>query len=126
MTTRTKINKKKGDLIVIDVYNYYEEVKEDVREALKDTDCRDFDNLYDGLYYSDSVTGYGSNSYTINKLKAEKNLNGNWNLLIDAIKDYGYDCNPIAKGAEWCDVMIRCYLLDSVLKDVLEELEEKQ
>lgn len=109
-----------------DVYNYYEEVKEDVREALKDTDCRDFDKLYDVLYYSDSVTGYGSSSYTIDRLRAEKNLNGNWNLLVDAIESYGYDCNPIAKGAEWCDVMIRCYLLDSVLSDVLEELEEKQ
>lgn len=109
-----------------DVYNYYEEVKEDVKEYLRDTDCRNFDELYDDMFLDDSVTGNGSGSYTFNRAEAEQNLNGNWNLLLDAIKDYGYDCNPIANGAEWCDVMIRCYLLDSVLSDVLKELEEKQ
>lgn len=108
-----------------DVYNYYEEVKADVEEYLKNTDCRNFDELYDDMFLNDSITGNGSGSYTFNRAEAEQNLNGNWSLLLDAVKDYGYDCNPIAKGAEWCDVIIRCYLLDTVLADVLEELKEK-
>ena len=107
------------------VYNYYEEVKEDVGEFLKNTDCRDFDELYDIMFLDDGVTGNRSGSYTMNCVEAEENLSGNWNLLLDAVKEYGYDCNPIAKGAEWCYVIIRCYLLGSVLADVLEELEEK-
>ena len=108
-----------------DVYDYYEEVKEDVKEYLRGTDCRNFDELYDDMFLDDGITGNGSGSYTFNCAEAEENLKGNWNLLLDAIKDYGCDCDPIAKGAEWCDVIIRCYLLDSVLTDVLEELEEE-
>ena len=107
------------------VYDYYEAVKEDVEEFLKDTDCRDFNELYNIMFLDNSITGNQSGSYTFNSAEAENNLNGNWSLLLDAIKDYGYDCDPIAKGAEWCDVIIRCYLLGSVLADVLEELEEK-
>lgn len=30
--------------------------------------------------------------------------------------------NPICAGAEWCDVLIRCYLLPEVLSEVLEEV----
>ena len=33
--------------------------------------------------------------------------------------------NPIEKGAEWCDVTIRCYLLNQAISSVLEEIEDE-
>ena len=69
------------------------------------------------------MTGNGSGSYTFNTYEAEENLVGNWDLLLEALENFGQaDINPIEKGAEWCDVTIRCYLLPSAIDDVLEEM----
>lgn len=42
--------------------------------------------------------------------------------------DYNYILameDAVERGAEYCDVTIRCHLLSSVLYDVLEELNDK-
>lgn len=106
-------------------YNYYEELKEDVKEYLKNTDERDFDILYDEMFVDDSITGNGSGSYTFSTWKAEENLCHNLDLLKEALQEFGSSLNYL-ESPEACDVTIRCYLLGQVLQEVLDELEEEE
>lgn len=55
----------------------------------------------------------------------EQYLAHNWDLLEEALDAFGEDENPIRKGAEWCDVTIRCYLLANAISEALDELEEE-
>ena len=113
-------------------YDYYQAVKDDIKQYIEDHDVkvttsnRDElqDSLYDEMFISDSVTGNASGSYTFNTWQAEENLCHNLDLLKEACQEFGSDCN-ILESAEGCDVTIRCYLLGQLLGDVLEELEEE-
>lgn len=115
------------------MYDYYENVKNDVenyinenKDYFKATDLEEFEEeLNEKCWDCDSVTGNASGSYTFNTYKAEENLNGNWGLLQEA-SDYkkGFRLNPIKKGAEWCDVTIRCYVLGQAISALLEQMEE--
>ena len=106
-------------------YNYYEEMKEDVRNYLENTNERDYSTLYDEMFASDEITGNGSGSYTFSTYQAEENLCHNMNLLCEAAEEFKEDLGSlIERGAEICDVTIRCYLLGQVLPEVLEELED--
>ena len=108
------------------MYNYLENEIEDIKEYLKETKERNFEKLYDMLWVEDTITGNASGSYTFSTYQAEENLVGNFNLLKEAIEEFG--CNGIdilEKGAEWCDVTIRCYLLGEALQTALDEIEEK-
>ncbi len=107
-------------------YNYYEHVLEDVKEALKETDERDFQKLYDDFFIDDSITGNASGSYTFNTYEAEENLAHNMDLLREAQEEFGFlPIAYISKGAEWADVTIRCYLLGQALEEALKDLEEE-
>lgn len=60
-----------------------------------------------------------------NSYKAEESIAHNWDLLNEALDEFEQNnINVIEKGAEWADVTIRCYLLGSVISDVLDEMEE--
>ena len=92
-----------------------------IKEAYEDVD-EAFDQLYDDMWVDDSVTGNASGSYTFNTYKAEEYICHNLDLLEYAMNEFGCeDVNAIEKGAEWCDVTIRCYLLGEILREVLEE-----
>ena len=114
-------------------YNYLESIKADVKEyinneiTLKDfTDKEELEQkLNDDLWVEDSVTGNASGSYYCNAWKAEEALAHNWDILEEALAEFGCEGNPIEKGAEWCDVIIRCYLLGQAIAEVLEEMEEE-
>lgn len=113
-------------------YNYLEAVKDDVREYIEDEiDFTDYGTiedleqfLNDELFINDSVTDNASGSYTFNTWEAEENLCHNMELLADALQEFGNDLSYLEKGAEACDVTIRCYLLSQAISEVLEELEE--
>lgn len=116
-----------------DCYNYYETIKNDIKEYIKENDIdvtsEDFDRdeLCDHLWIDDSVTGNGSGSYTFSTYQAEENLCHNWDLLEESLEDFGQtDVNILEKGAEWCDVTIRCYLLSQCLDEVIDEIEEEE
>lgn len=116
-----------------DCYDYYEVVKNDIKEYIKENDIdvasEDFDRdeLCDHLWVDDSVTGNGSGSYTFSTYQAEENLCHNWDLLEEALEEFGQtDVNILEKGAEWCDVTIRCYLLGQCLDEVIDEIEEEE
>lgn len=112
-------------------YNYRSEMFDDIKCAIEERGIkvtpsnRDevFQSLYDDLWCDDSVTGNASGSYTFSTYRAEEYLCHNWDLLEEALSEFESGENPIEKGAEWCDVTIRCYLLGEVLSQVLDEIE---
>lgn len=112
-------------------YDYHSAVKNDVAEYIRDNikhyDFIDIDDLAtqleEDLWVCDSVTGNASGSYTFNAWKAEEYIAHNWGLLKEAVWEFGCDTeNILDKGAEWCDVTIRCYLLNTAIYEVLEEM----
>ena len=115
-------------------YNYYEAVKEDVlqyiRENINFADYSDIDELseklFDDCWIDDGVTGNASGSYYCNSWKAEEALAHNWDLLAEALREFGEDgVNILEAGAEAMDVTIRCYVLSSCIADALDEIEEE-
>lgn len=115
------------------MYDYREHVADDIREYIRDNvDLNEWkgrrddleEELRDDLWTADSVTGNASGSYYCNAWKAEEALCHNWDLLADALKEFGGDTDILRQGPEACDVTIRCYLLGECLAEVLDELEE--
>ena len=118
-------------------YNYRDAICEDIREYIKyhyDADelreemndrDRFEEHLNDDLWADDSVTGNASGSYFFSTWKAEEAICHNYDLLGDAISEFGCEPNDLSKGAEWADVTIRCYLLNQCIHEVLDEIEEK-
>ena len=126
-------------------YNYYQAMRDDVMEYLKEnytqeelkahlstfgSKCDFMEQLQDEMWVEDSVTGNASGSYTFSTWKAEENLCHNLDLLKDALEEFGGDYSQaFERGSEYCDVTIRCYLLSSTISDCLDiikdELEEE-
>lgn len=116
------------------MYNYLEAVTADVVDYIKnEINLADYDSreeleeaLNDELWTADSVTGNASGSYYCNAWKAEEALAHNWDLLAEALTEFGQDGTDVLKqGAEAMDVAIRCYLLGQAIAEALEELEEE-
>lgn len=127
-------------------YNYHQAIWDDVMEYIKDNYTQEelkehlstrqgeqdfLEQLNDEMWVCDSVTGNASGSYTFNTYQAEENLCHNLDLLKDALEEFGGDfANALEKGAEHCDVTIRCYLLSTTIWECLDiikdELEEEQ
>ena len=114
-------------------YNYLENIKADVKEYIdNEINLKEFsdreeleEKLNDTLWTEDSVTGNASGSYYCNSWKAEEALAHNWDLLAEAMKEFGCEVDLLEKGAEWADVTIRCYLLGQAIGEVLDEMEEE-
>ena len=115
-------------------YNYREAMKEDIFNYIRiGIDLDDWkgkrheleEALNDQLWIEDGITGNASGSYFFNTWKAEEAIAHNWDLLEEAMQEFEDDCNPIEKGAEWCDVTIRCYLLGECIAAVLDGLEDE-
>lgn len=114
-------------------YNYFDGLKEDVKRWIKENidklteqefadedDLADY--LNDELWQSDGVTGNASGSYWFSAYKAEEALAHNWGLLADACDAFCIEGNPFSRGPEWCDSVIRLYLLSEVIADIVPEL----
>lgn len=116
-------------------YNYLEAVTSDVLDYIKEEINLDEwkgnregleEKLNDELWTVDSVTGNASGSYTFNTWEAEENLTHNWDLLAEALDEFGQDGTDVLRqGAEAMDVTIRCYLLGQAIAEALDELEEE-
>lgn len=116
-------------------YNYLEAVISDVLDYIKEEINLDEwkgnrdrleEKLNDELWTVDSVTGNASGSYTFNTWEAEENLAHNWDLLAEALDEFGQDGTDVLKqGAEVMDVTIRCYLLGQAIAEALDELEKE-
>ena len=115
-------------------YDYRKAMKEDIYDYIRegiDLDdwrgkrCELEEALNDQLWITDSVTGNASGSYFFSAWKAEEAITHNWDLLEEAMETFGDECNPIERGAEWCDVTIRCYLLGECIGLVLNEFSDE-
>lgn len=110
-------------------YDYLKAVKEDVSNFISNeiepTQFEDLDALReylnDELFCNDSVTGNGSGSYTFSAWEAEEYLCHNFDLLSEALEEFGSDVSILKDGPEACDVTIRCYLLARAIDEVLSE-----
>lgn len=111
-------------IIADDIRDYIEShfTAEEISEKLTDRDEWE-QELNDDLWIVDSVTGNASGSYFCNTWKAEEAIAHNWDILADAIAEFGGDVDILRQGAESCDVTIRCYLLGECLSAVLDDLE---
>lgn len=130
-------NNNKG-VIDLKTYSYPENVKNDIKEYINDEldtgtfgllvqgDEDTIEDIRDTLFNEDSVTGNMSGSYTMNTRKAEENLVGNWDLLEEAINEFDLHVNPIKKGGEWCDSLIRCYLVDWCFSEAFKEITKQE
>ena len=118
-------------------YNYLQALKEDIREYIGANFTKEeqrelvadkdeaSEKLNDDLWVADSVTGNASGSYYCNAWKAEEAIAHNLDILAEALDEFGCgDVNAFKKGAEWCDVAIRCYLLGQAIAETLNELED--
>lgn len=125
-------------VINLKTYSYPQHVKEDIEDYINDEldtgtfgllvqgDEDTIEDIRDTLFNEDSVTGNMSGSYTMNTLKAEENLVGNWDLLEEAMSEFDLHVNPIEKGGEWCDSLIRCYLLDWCFTEAIKEITKQE
>lgn len=118
-------------------YDYYKNVREDIKQRLNEwldfdriNDYSDIDEVinavYDDFFNSDSITGNGSGSYTFNSWAAEENLCHNMDLLKEALNEFGGELNDYIDSAEACDVTIRCYVLGQLVGEVVKEFVEEQ
>ena len=119
-------------------YDYNEAVKDDVKKYIEENYTREElrakmqdrdefrEELHDDCWCADEVTGNASGSYTFSTWEAENYICHNYDILAEALDEFGYiDENPFARGAEWCDVVIRCYMLDGAIEAALDEIEEE-
>lgn len=84
------------------------------------------EQLNDDLWIEDSVTGNASGSYYCNAWKAEEAIAHNLDLLAQALRKFGDDrVDVLEKGAEWCDVTIRCYVLGKCIGNALRLIEDE-
>ena len=94
-----------------EIYNYRKAVTDDIIDYLAEGHIEPDDADVDKLIMSDFVTGAGSGSYTMDKITAELNLVGNFELLSDAVSELCPDFDLLKQGAEAADVIIRQYLV---------------
>lgn len=114
-------------------YEYLEQITSDAKEAIlehmDEWEFNDRDELEqianDELWTDDGVTGNVNGSYYCNAWKAEEAICHNWDLLEEALDEFGGDTDVLKQGAEACDVIIRCYLLGQAIGAALDELEEE-
>ena len=111
-------------------YDYRAAMYSDIKDYITENiDLADYENredleqkLNDTLWCEDSVTGNASGSYFFSTYKAEEALCHNWDLLAEAVEEFGSDIDILKSGAEACDVTIRCYLLGEMISAVLDDL----
>lgn len=118
-------------------YDYNYEMRQDVRTAIDEGYSLDEwrgrrdeleEKLNEDLWIDDGVTGNASGSYYCNSYKAMQAVMDNMELLQEALDEFGADYADIGRRFmagdwEYFDVSIRCYLLSSVVADVLDDIE---
>ena len=114
-------------------YDYYDAVKEDVLHAIeeddellprKDEDEEDYEERLTDVLWASEVTGNGSYAYYFSDEEdAIVAVMGNLDLCIDAYQEFGVDEDAVAfmSNIRSADVTIRCYILPSVIHDMIEE-----
>ena len=124
------------------MYNYYEAIKEDIicfleeeyteeeiLEKLEDLEEWE-EELQDFLQDEDAITGNMSGSYTFNRWDTREYVIENLDILEEAAQEFCISSDEIGDkflsgNFEWFDVIIRVYLLPSIIGDAITELKEE-
>ena len=121
-------------------YDYRKAMQEDIityirenytrGEIIEKLEARDEweEELNDGLWCEDAITGNASGSYTFNRLRAREYVLSDPDTLKEALYDFCEDAATVgekflSEDWEWFDVTIRCYLLNESIGNALDELE---
>lgn len=117
---------------------FIDEVRNDLKEYIIDrwkvSEFKDLDReeVYDGAFNADRVTGNGSGSYFFNAWKAKVSIfNIDEDLLRETIAEFDIDMAEHWGDWEYLDVSVRCYALgqiniDELLDEIREETKEKE
>lgn len=116
--------------IIADISDYICENYQNLENYIKEKEIDNCDDLhnnqYEDCFNSDCITGNLSGSYTFCCFEAEENIAHCWDLLSEALDEFDYqNINILEKGAEWCDVLIRCYLLPEAISNFLIDHDEE-
>ncbi|MDY2688668.1 hypothetical protein DN435_09580 [Lactobacillus reuteri] len=117
------------ELNKLDFYFYKLEMVDELESMIKDSDIdftgknrgEAFEELQD-LAFDRDLTGNRTGSYWCNELKAERALLGNYDLVQDALDDFGMESvdSPELISGEHLDVLVREHLLPQVIDEVLD------
>lgn len=114
-------------------YDYYEAVKDDVLNAIEeddellpreDEDAADYEERLADALWASEVTGNGPFAYYYSDEEdAIAAVMGNLDLCREAYKEFGIEEDAVAfmSNIRSADVTIRCYILPSVIHDIIEE-----
>lgn len=112
-------------------YNYFEAVKADVQNRLRDYEPRGDDEplgeyrerLYVDFWTDDCVTGNGSGSYTFNTAKAREYVLAGVEQVAEACRELDVDLAELVEAGKWedLDVNTRCYYLGQAIDEVVTE-----
>ena len=114
-------------------YDYYEAVKEDVLKAIeeddellprKDEEEADYEERLTDALWASEVTGNGPYTYYYSDEEdAIAAVMGNLDLCSEAYREFGVDEDAVTfmSNIRSADVTIRCYILPSVIQDVIAE-----
>ena len=115
-------------------YDYEQAVRNDIEDWLEDNekaiieDWRGEGTLSDWLADHDdwhaNISGNLDGSYWFNTWEAERALCGNEDILQEALGFFGIE-DPKLDDPEWCDVVIREYLVGNLLYEIAQEWEEE-
>lgn len=119
-------------------YNYRENIKKDIAQYIKDNiNIEDFDDVEDFKIYlakilliPNEITGEINNSYTNDSVLSEIFLVGNLSLLSKSL-EYFHNTNNINitnilnRGAEYCDMIVRKYILETSIDEILNQIVEE-
>lgn len=112
-------------------YDYYDAVKEDVLKAIEEDyellqregeDAADYEERLNDALWSSEVTGNGPYAYHFSDEEdAIAAVMGNLDLCSEAYREFGVDEDAVAfmSNIRSADVTIRCYILPSVIQDII-------
>ena len=114
-------------------YDYYDAVKDDVLKAIeeddellprKGEDAIDYEERLTDALWASEVTGNGPYTYYYSDEEdAIAAVMGNLDLCSEAYREFGVDEDAVTfmSNIRSADVTIRCYILPSVIQDVIAE-----
>lgn len=139
-TENNEESEGKKNMENITKYNYFEAVKADVVDYIREEiDLAEYEgrrddleeDLNDMLWTVDSVTGNGSGSYTFSRETAKGYVFEDTETVTEALKEFDVDAETIAEKFfdedwEYFDATARCYVLGSAIAAALDEIEAEK
>lgn len=119
----------------LDMYDYKEAMKKDIREWIDQNDWfddhdLDAEELNEALWAEDDVTGNGCYGYP-DKENVKQYVLDNTRLCLEALREFCTPANDIVERffeEDWAylDTTIRCYMLYQAVEEVVDEIDTER